>query len=289
MNFQNVILALEQYWSSRGCAIHQPYDIEVGAGTFNPSTFFRVLGPEPYRAAYVEPSRRPTDGRYGENPNRLQHYYQYQVILKPSPEDAQELYLQSLMALGIDPMKHDIRFVEDDWESPTLGAWGLGWEVWLDGMEITQFTYFQQVGGIDLAPVTAELTYGLERITMYLQNVDNVYDLKWNDHLKYGDVHLETEKQFSRYNFEESSKDRLFQWFDMYEQEAAGLLEKGLVYPAYDYTLKCSHAFNLLDARGAISVTERTGFIGRVRKLARLCAEGYVGQREEAGFPLLSR
>lgn len=289
MNFQNVILALEQYWSSRGCAIHQPYDIEVGAGTFNPSTFFRVLGPEPYRAAYVEPSRRPTDGRYGENPNRLQHYYQYQVILKPSPEDAQELYLQSLTALGIDPMKHDIRFVEDDWESPTLGAWGLGWEVWLDGMEITQFTYFQQVGGIDLAPVTVELTYGLERITMYLQNVDNVYDLKWNDHLKYGDVHLETEKQFSRYNFEESSKDRLFQWFDMYEQEATGLLEKGLVYPAYDYTLKCSHAFNLLDARGAISVTERTGFIGRVRKLARLCAEGYVGQREDAGFPLLSR
>ncbi len=289
MHFQDVILTLEKYWASRGCAIHQPYDIEVGAGTFNPCTFFRVLGPEPYQAAYVEPSRRPTDGRYGENPNRLQHYYQYQVILKPSPEDVQDLYLQSLTTLGIDPMKHDIRFVEDDWESPTLGAWGLGWEVWLDGMEITQFTYFQQVGGIDLAPVTAELTYGLERITMYLQNIDNVYDLRWNENIKYGDVHLETEKQFSRFNFEESCKERLFQWFDMYEQEAKSLLEKDLVYPAYDFTLKCSHTFNQLEARGAISVTERTGFIARVRKLARLCAEGYVGQREEAGYPLLGR
>ena len=278
-----------QYWASKGCAVHQPYDIEVGAGTFNPCTFFRVLGPEPYRAAYVEPSRRPTDGRYGENPNRLQHYYQFQVIIKPSPEDAQDLYLQSLSALGIDSMKHDIRFVEDDWESPTLGAWGLGWEVWLDGMEITQFTYFQQVGGMDLSPVTAELTYGLERITMYLQNIDNVFDLKWNENIKYGDVHLETEKQFSRFNFEESSKERLFEWFDMYEQEAMDLLEKDLVLPAYDYTLKCSHAFNQLDARGAISVTERTGCIGRGRKLARLCAEGYIGQREEMGFPLLKK
>ena len=288
MNFQDVILKLEKYWGSRDCVIHQPYDIEAGAGTFNPATFFRVLGPEPYRAAYVEPSRRPTDGRYGENPNRLQHYYQYQVILKPSPADVQELYLNSLKALGIDPLKHDIRFVEDDWESPTLGAWGLGWEVWLDGMEITQFTYFQQVGGIDLDPVPVELTYGLERITMYLQNVDNVYDLQWNDTVKYGHVHLETEKQFSKYNFEVSDKDRLFQWFDMYEAEAKVLLEHDLVLPAYDYTLKCSHAFNLLDARGAISVTERTGFIGRVRKLARLCAEGYVRQREELGHPLLA-
>ncbi len=288
MNFQDVILKLEKYWGSRDCVIHQPYDIEAGAGTFNPATFFRVLGPEPYRAAYVEPSRRPTDGRYGENPNRLQHYYQYQVILKPSPEDVQAQYLDSLKALGIDPLNHDIRFVEDDWESPTLGAWGLGWEVWLDGMEITQFTYFQQVGSIDLDPVSVELTYGLERITMYLQNVDNVYDLQWNDTVKYGHVHLETEKQFSKYNFEVSDKDRLFQWFDMYEAEAKALLEQELVLPAYDYTLKCSHAFNLLDARGAISVTERTGFIGRVRKLARLCAEGYVRQREELGHPLLA-
>jgi len=289
MNFQNVISSLEKFWTSQGCTAHQPYDIEVGAGTFNPSTFFRVLGPEPYSAAYVEPSRRPTDGRYGENPNRLQHYYQYQVIIKPSPENIQDLYLQSLTALGIDAKKHDIRFVEDDWESPTLGAWGLGWEVWLDGMEITQFTYFQQVGGIDLSPVTVELTYGLERISMYLQNIDNVYDLQWSDSINYGDVHLETEKQFSRYNFEESNKERLFQWFDMYEAEAADLYKKGLVLPAYDYTLKCSHAFNLLDARGAISVTERTGFIGRVRKLARLAAEQYVSQREAMEHPLLKK
>ena len=287
MYFQNIILKLQNYWASRDCAIHQPYDIEVGAGTFNPCTFFRVLGPEPYNAAYVEPSRRPTDGRYGENPNRLQHYYQFQVILKPSPQDVQDEYLKSLNVLGVDPIKHDIRFVEDDWESPTLGAWGLGWEVWLDGMEITQFTYFQQVGGIDLKPVTAELTYGLERIAMYLQNVENVYDLRWNEKLFYGDVHLETEKQFSRYNFEDSNKERLFQWFDMYELEAKELLEKQLVLAAYDYTLKCSHTFNLLDARGAISVTERTGFIGRVRNLARLCAEIYVQQREAMDFPLL--
>jgi glycyl-tRNA synthetase alpha chain len=248
-----------------------------------------VLGPEPYSAAYVEPSRRPTDGRYGENPNRLQHYYQFQVILKPSPEDVQNLYLESLTSLGVDPLQHDIRFVEDDWESPTLGAWGLGWEVWLNGMEITQFTYFQQVGGIDLKPVTAELTYGLERIAMYLQDVDNVYDLKWNENILYGDVHLETEKQFSRYNFEVSGKERLFQWFDMYEAEAKDLLAQELILPAYDYTLKCSHAFNLLDARGAISVTERTGFIGRVRNLARSCAEGYVQQREAMEFPLLKK
>ncbi len=289
MNFQDVILKLDQHWASRGCVLHQPYDIEVGAGTFNPITFFRVLGPEPYQAAYVEPSRRPTDGRYGENPNRLQHYYQYQVIIKPSPVDIQDQYLESLSVLGIDSMKHDIRFVEDDWESPTLGAWGLGWEVWLDGMEITQFTYFQQVGGIELSPVTVELTYGLERITMYLQDIDNVFDLKWNDRILYGDVHLETEKQFSRYHFEESGKERLFQWFDMYEKEAADLLQKELVLPAYDYTLKCSHTFNQLDARGAISVTERTGFIARVRKLARLCAQQYVRQREEMDYPLLKK
>ncbi len=289
MHFQDIILSLQNYWSSKGCALHQPYDIEVGAGTFNPCTFFRVLGPEPYSAAYVEPSRRPTDGRYGENPNRLQHYYQFQVILKPSPEDVQNLYLESLTSLGVDPLQHDIRFVEDDWESPTLGAWGLGWEVWLNGMEITQFTYFQQVGGIDLKPVTAELTYGLERIAMYLQDVDNVYDLKWNEDILYGDVHLETEKQFSRYNFEVSGKERLFQWFDMYEAEAKDLLAQELILPAYDYTLKCSHAFNLLDARGAISVTERTGFIGRVRNLARSCAEGYVQQREAMEFPLLKK
>ena len=289
MKFQDVLITLQNYWASRGCVIHQPYDIEVGAGTFNPTTFFRVLGPEPYSAAYVEPSRRPTDGRYGKNPNRLQHYYQYQVILKPSPDEAQSLYLDSLVALGIDPKKHDIRFVEDDWESPTLGAWGLGWEVWLDGMEITQFTYFQQVGGIDLSPITVELTYGLERISMYLQNIDNVYDLQWNDTVKYGDVHLETEKQFSSFNFEASNKDRFFKWFEMYEAEATCLLEKNLVLPAYDFTLKCSHAFNQLDARGAISVTERTGYIGRVRKLSRLCAQGYVRQREEMDYPLLNK
>ena len=289
MKFQDVFISLQNYWSARGCVIHQPYDIEVGAGTFNPTTFFRVLGPEPYSAAYVEPSRRPTDGRYGENPNRLQHYYQYQVILKPSPDDAQELYLESLVALGIDPKKHDIRFVEDDWESPTLGAWGLGWEVWLDGMEITQFTYFQQVGGIDLSPVTVELTYGLERISMYLQNIDNVYDLQWNNTIKYGDVHLETEKQFSRFNFEASNKERFLEWFEMYEAEAFELLEKKLVLPAYDFTLKCSHAFNQLDARGAISVTERTGYIGRVRKLARLCAQEYVFQRKKMDHPLLKK
>jgi glycyl-tRNA synthetase alpha chain len=289
MKFQDVFISLQNYWSLRGCALHQPYDIEVGAGTFNPTTFFRVLGPEPYNAAYVEPSRRPTDGRYGENPNRLQHYYQYQVILKPSPDDAQNLYLDSLVALGIDPNKHDIRFVEDDWESPTLGAWGLGWEVWLDGMEITQFTYFQQVGGIDLSPVTVELTYGLERIAMYLQNVDNVYDLQWSDAIKYGDVHLETEKQFSRFNFEAANKERFLKWFEMYEGEAFDLLEKNLVLPAYDFTLKCSHAFNQLDARGAISVTERTGYIGRVRKLARLCAQEYVCQRKGMDYPLLKK
>ncbi|GBE41617.1 glycine--tRNA ligase alpha subunit [bacterium BMS3Bbin09] len=269
--------------------IHQPYDIEVGAGTFNPATFFRVLGPEPWKTAYVEPSRRPTDGRYGENPNRLQHYYQYQVILKPSPPNTQELYLKSLEEININLLEHDIRFVEDDWESPTLGAWGLGWEVWLDGMEVTQFTYFQQVGGIELKPVSVELTYGIERIAMYLQEVDNVYDLKWNDNITYGDIHHETEIQFSKYNFDMADTDLLFSLFEKYEKEALSMIKQGLVLPAYDYCLKCSHSFNLLDARGAISVTERTAYIAKVRNLSRKCALGYMKLREEMEFPLLKK
>jgi glycyl-tRNA synthetase alpha chain len=289
MNFQDVILNLERYWSNRGCIIQQPYDLEVGAGTFNPATFLRALGPEPWNVAYVEPSRRPTDGRYGENPNRLQHYYQYQVILKPSPLEIQDLYLDSLRALGIDPLAHDIRFVEDDWESPTLGAWGLGWEVWLDGMEITQFTYFQQVGGIDLKPIPGEITYGIERIAMYLQGVDNVYDLKWNDTVTYGQVHHQGEVEWSRYNFEAADVKMLLKLFEMYEAEGLRLAEQGgMVLPLYDQCLKCSHTFNLLDARGAISVTERTSYIGRVRTLAKLAAEAYLAQREEMGFPLLT-
>ena len=287
MTFQELILALQNYWAQKGCVIQQPYDMEKGAGTFHPATFLRALGPEPWKVAYVEPSRRPTDGRYGENPNRLQHYYQFQVILKPSPLEIQELYLDSLKSFGIDPKKHDIRFVEDDWESPTLGAWGLGWEVWLDGMEITQFTYFQQCGGIDLKPVSGELTYGIERIAMYIQGVDNVYDLEWTDGIKYGDIHHQTEVEFSHYNFEEADTDMLTKLFDMYEGECKRLIEKELVFPAYDFVLKCSHSFNLLDARGAISVTERANYIGRVRNLSRLCAEGYVAQREKMGFPLL--
>ncbi len=286
MTFQEVILRLESYWAAQGCLIAQPYDIEVGAGTMNPHTFLRCLGPEPWYVAYVEPSRRPTDGRYGENPNRLQHYYQYQVILKPSPHDVIDLYIGSLKALGVDPLDHDIRFVEDDWESPTLGAWGLGWEVWLDGMEITQFTYFQQAGGIDCRPVSAEITYGLERITMYLQGVDSVFDLVWVDGVTYGDVHHRGEVEGSTYNFEEADVAMLFDLFDRFEAEARRLVDKGLVLPAYDYTLKCSHTFNLLDARGAISVTERTRFIGRVRDLARGVAEAYVAQREAMGWPL---
>lgn len=269
--------------------IHQPYDIEVGAGTFNPATFFRVLGPEPWKTAYVEPSRRPTDGRYGENPNRLQHYYQYQVILKPSPPDTQDLYLRSLSALNIDLLKHDIRFVEDDWESPTLGAWGLGWEVWLDGMEVTQFTYFQQVGGIELKPVSAELTYGLERIAMYLQEVDNVYDLEWTKGITYGDIHHETEVEFSKYNFDSADIDLHFSLFEKFESEASALIKEGLVLPAYDFCLKCSHSFNMLDARGALSVTERTTYIAKVRSVAKKCAEGYLKLREELGFPLLKK
>jgi len=287
VTFQELILALQTYWANKGCIIQQPYDMEKGAGTFHPATFLRVLGPEPWNVAYVEPSRRPTDGRYGENPNRLQHYYQFQVILKPSPLEIQELYLDSLRSFGIDPLQHDIRFVEDDWESPTLGAWGLGWEVWLDGMEITQFTYFQQAGGIDLKPVAGELTYGIERIAMYIQGVDNVYDLDWGGGLKYGDVHHQTEVEYSHYNFEHADTAMLFQLFDMYEKECLHLAGKELVFPAYDFVLKSSHAFNLLDARGAISVTERAHYIGRVRNLAKTCAEGYVKQREKLGFPLL--
>jgi glycyl-tRNA synthetase alpha chain len=289
VTFQELILALQNYWANHGCIIQQPYDTEKGAGTFHPATFLRALGPEPWNVAYVEPSRRPTDGRYGENPNRLQHYYQFQVLLKPSPMNIQELYLNSLKSFGIDPAKHDIRFVEDDWESPTLGAWGLGWEVWLDGMEITQFTYFQQCGGIDLKPIPGELTYGIERIAMYIQGVDNVYDLDWGGGIRYGDVHHQTEVEFSTYNFEEADTGMMLQLFDMFEKECIRLAEKKLVFPAYDYVLKCSHSFNMLDARGAISVTERAHYIGRVRNLAKLCAETYVAQREKMGFPLLKK
>jgi glycyl-tRNA synthetase alpha chain len=289
MDFQQLIMKLNEYWASKGCVIHQPYDMEVGAGTFHPATFLRVLGPEPWRTAYVEPSRRPTDGRYGENPNRLQHYYQYQVIIKPSPEDSQELYLESLEFIGIDPARHDIRFVEDDWESPTLGAWGLGWEVWLDSMEITQFTYFQQVGGIDLKPVSVEITYGLERIAMYIQGVENVFDITWTGNIKYRDIHHQSEVEFSKFNFEYADVDKLIRHFEDYEAESRRLFSLGLILPAYEYCLKCSHLFNLLDARGALSVTERTGYIARVRALAKLCARGYLEQREKLGFPLMGR
>ncbi len=287
MNFQDVILGLEKYWSEYGCLIAQPYDIEVGAGTFNPATALRVLGPEPWNVAYVEPSRRPKDGRYGENPNRLQHYYQYQVILKPSPLEVQDLYLDSLRVLGINPLEHDIRFVEDDWESPTVGAWGLGWEVWLDGMEITQFTYFQQMGGQELPAIPVELTYGLERIAMYLQQVDSVYDLRWNDKVTYGQVHHQGEVEHSTYNFREADVHMLMQLFNLFEGESRRMVERNLILPAYDYCLKCSHTFNLLDARGAISVTERTGYIARVRELARGCCQAFLEQRKEMGHPLL--
>jgi glycyl-tRNA synthetase alpha chain len=289
VNFQELIFALDKYWADYGCVIQQPYDLEVGAGTFNPATFLRALGPEPWNVAYVEPSRRPTDGRYGDNPNRLQHYYQYQVILKPSPLNIQDLYLDSLKNFGIDPLDHDIRFVEDDWESPTLGAWGLGWEVWLDGMEITQFTYFQQCGGIDLNPISGELTYGIERIAMYIQEIDNVYDLKWNDQVTYGDVHHKGEVEWSFYNFEYADVGMLRKFFDMCEAESLRMSEKDLILPTYDYCLKCSHIFNLLNARGAISVAERTSYIGRVRNLARISAEGYLKQREKMGFPLMGK
>jgi glycyl-tRNA synthetase alpha chain len=289
VTFQELIVSLQKYWADKGCLLQQPYDLEVGAGTFNPATLLRALGPEPWSAAYVEPSRRPTDGRYGENPNRLGHYYQFQVIIKPSPIEVQDLYLGSLVALGINPLDHDIRFVEDDWESPTLGASGLGWEVWLDGMEITQFTYFQQAGSIRLDPISVEITYGLERICMYLQEKENVYDLAWNDRLTYGDVHKKGEWELSVYNFELADVDMLLKLFGMYEAEAVSVGEKGLVLPAYDYCLKCSHAFNILDARGAISVTERTQYIERIRNLARLAAKNYLAQREEMGYPLLTQ
>ncbi|MGI5824274.1 MAG: glycine--tRNA ligase subunit alpha [Bacillota bacterium] len=287
MNFQELILTLQKFWGDQGCIILQPYDLEKGAGTMNPATFLRALGPEPWNVAYVEPSRRPTDGRYGENPNRLQHYFQYQVILKPSPDNIQEMYLDSLRALGIKPEEHDIRFVEDNWESPTLGAWGLGWEVWLDGMEITQFTYFQQCGGIDCKPVCGEITYGIERIAMFIQEVDSVYDIEWVDGITYGDVYHQNEVDYSTYNFQVSNEKMLFQLFDMFEKETVAVIEKGLVQPAYDYALKCSHTFNLLDARGAISVTERQSYIARVRELAKLCANAYVEQRRKLGYPML--
>jgi glycyl-tRNA synthetase alpha chain len=288
MYFQDVILKLQTFWARKGCLLVQPYDIEVGAGTFHPATLLRSLGPEPWRVAYVQPSRRPTDGRYGENPNRLQHYYQFQVILKPSPADIQELYLKSLRALGINSLEHDIRFVEDDWESPTLGAAGLGWEVWLDGMEITQFTYFQMAGSIEVHPVSVEVTYGLERICMYLQEIDNVFDIRWNKEITYGQVHHQQEVEQSTYNFEVADTGLLFELFERFESESTRIIRRPLVLPAYEYCLKCSHVFNLLDARGAISVTERTGYIARIRTLARLCAEAYIHQRKEMGFPLIN-
>ena len=287
MNFQDIIFELDRYWADQGCIIQQPYDMEVGAGTFHPATLLRALGPEPWKAAYPQPSRRPTDGRYGDNPNRLQHYYQYQVVIKPSPLNVQELYLESLKRFGLNLMEHDVRFVEDDWESPTLGAWGLGWEIWLDGMEITQFTYFQQAGSIDLHPVTAEITYGLERIAMYLQGVDSVYDIAWNDEISYGEIFHQAEVEFSTFNFEEADVDKMIGFFNSYEAEAEKLIGKDLVLPAYDYCLKCSHIFNLLDARKAISVAERTRYIGRIRNIVRNVAESYVSQREKMGFPLL--
>lgn len=287
MYFQDIIATLNSYWADAGCVVLQPYDMEVGAGTFHPATLLRALGPEPWKAAYVQPSRRPTDGRYGENPNRLQHYYQYQVVLKPSPKEVQEMYLESLRRFGLNLLKHDIRFVEDDWESPTLGAWGLGWEVWLDGMEITQFTYFQQAGSVDLKPITVEITYGLERIAMYLQKVNSVYDIAWNKEVSYGQIFLQAEKEFSAFNFEEANVADLIGSFNNYERDALALVDKGLILPAYDYCLKCSHTFNLLDARKAISVAERTRYIGRIRNIARKVANRYVEQREEMGHPLL--
>jgi glycyl-tRNA synthetase alpha chain len=288
--FQGLILSLQRYWAQQGCVLQQPFDMEMGAGTFHPATFLRSIGPEPWAAAYVQPCRRPTDGRYGENPNRLQHYYQFQVVIKPSPLDIQQLYLGSLQVLGIDPLLHDIRFVEDNWESPTLGAWGLGWEVWLNGMEVTQFTYFQQVGGLDCVPVSGEITYGLERIAMYLQGVESVYDLIWSQGprgtVTYGDVFHQNEIEMSAYNFEYADIDRLFAQFDSCESESQRLIAAGLPLPAYEMVMKASHAFNLLDARHAISVTERARFIGRVRALSRAVAEAYYQSREALGFPL---
>jgi glycyl-tRNA synthetase alpha chain len=290
-SFQDLILRLQEYWADRGCAIMQPYDMPMGAGTFHPATFLRAVGPEPWSAAYVQPSRRPTDGRYGDNPFRLQHYYQYQVVLKPSPDDIQEMYLDSLRAIGIDPLIHDIRFVEDNWESPTLGAWGLGWEVWLNGMEVTQFTYFQQVGGLECRPVTGEITYGLERLAMYLQNVESIFDLVWTDGplglITYGDVYHQNEVEQSKYNFEHADVDALFVAFDHAEHEAERLIASGLALPAYEQMLAASHTFNLLDARQAISVTERQRFILRVRAMSRAICEAYYASREALGFPMV--
>lgn len=289
MNIQNMILTLQKYWSEQNCILMQAYDVEKGAGTMSPMTLLRSLGPEPWRVAYVEPSRRPADGRYGENPNRLYQHHQFQVIIKPSPDNIQELYLDSLKALGINPLEHDIRFVEDNWENPTLGAAGLGWEVWLDGMEITQFTYFQQIGGLEANPVTVELTYGIERLASYIQDKENVFDLEWTEGFTYKDIFKQPEYEHSKYTFEESNVDMLFQLFTTYEQEAQKTMEKGLIFPAYDYVLKCSHTFNLLDARGVISVTERTGYISRIRNLARNIAKAYVEERERLGFPMLKK
>lgn len=289
MTFQEVILALERYWSGYGCVLVQPYDVEKGAGTFNPATFLAALGPEPWKAAYVEPSRRPTDGRYGDNPFRVQRYYQYQVVVKPAPDDSQAIYLESLRQLGIDLVGHDVRFVEDDWESPTLGATGLGWEVWLDGMEVTQFTYFQKVAGFDLDPITLELTYGLERVAMFIQGKRSVFDLEWAPGVTWGDVNREVEVQFSRYNFEVADVAMLLRLFEMCEAECERLLKADLVLPAYDQVMKASHTFNLLDARGAISVAERTGYIARVRRMARGCATAYRALRERLGHPLLRK
>jgi glycyl-tRNA synthetase alpha chain len=288
MYLQDLIFTLQHYWADHGCVIEQPVDVEVGAGTFHPATFLRVLGPEPWNAAFAQFCRRPKDGRYGENPNRLGAYFQFQVGLKPSPPNVQDLYLDSLRRIGLDPAVHDLRFVEDDWESPTLGAWGLGWEVWADGMEVTQFTYFQQAGGIDLQPVTAELTYGVERIAMYLQNVDSIFDIQWDKHVTYGQIRHPWEVEYSHFHFEETDAAFYFELFERYEKECHRLLGRGLTLPAYEHCMKSSHAFNLLDARGAISVTERARFIGRVRAMARACAEAYVRSRAKLGFPLLT-
>lgn len=287
MKYQELILALQKFWTDKGCILGEPYDVEKGAGTMNPLTFLKVLGPEPWNVVYIEPSRRPADGRYGDNPNRLYQHHQIQLIMKPSPDNIQDLYLESLTAIGIEKEKHDIRFVEDNWESPTLGAWGLGWEVWLDGMEITQFTYFQQVGSQDIKPTAVEITYGLERLAMYIQGVENVFDVEWGAGVTYGDVFHQNEFEQSSYAFDLSDEKLLFNLFEKYEAEAVRVIKLGYVHPAYDYVLKCSHTFNLLDARGAISVSERTAFIGRVRKLARMCAEEYLKQREKLGYPLL--
>lgn len=289
MYFQDLMLKLLDYWGKKGCIITEPYDVEVGAGTMNPNTFLRSLGPEPWKVVYVEPSRRPADARYGENPNRVYQHHQLQVILKPSPEEIQAMYLDSLKEIGIDPLKHDIRFVEDNWEAPTLGAWGLGWEVWLDGMEITQFTYFQQVGSINCELESAELTYGLERIAMYLQDVDNIFDIQWNKDFTYGDIFNMSEYEHSVYSFDRADTDRLKELFNIYEQEAENTIGENLVIPTYDYVLKCSHTFNVLDARGAVSVSERTNYLGRVRNLAKKVASRYIEQRKEMGYPLLKK